>query len=337
MRRPVRSKCEMCDSDVTRRHFLQQIGSAAAAVGTLSLGVPFAGAYAAPSRSSQAETAAQKLYETLSPTQRAQICLPFDHPLRLKINANWAVTQPAIHESFYNKEQQALIAEVFKGITSEQGHARFLEQMEYDDGGFDRYHVALFGEPQSGNFEWMLTGRHATLRADGDCIAGAAFGGPIVYGHGEETAKDNIFYYQTQQANEVFKALDANQARKALLTKAPAETQVQLQGEQGRFNGLPVAEMSADQQALLSGVIRTLLAPYRDEDVQEAMSCIDAAGGMPSLAMAFYQQEDLNNDREWDIWRIEGPTFVCHFRGAPHVHAYLNIGTQKLSKSHKTS
>jgi hypothetical protein len=27
----------------------------------------------------------------------------------------------------------------------------------------------------------------------------------------------------------------------------------------------------------------------------------------------------------WDIWRIEGPAFVCHFRGAPHVHAYLHV------------
>jgi hypothetical protein len=28
----------------------------------------------------------------------------------------------------------------------------------------------------------------------------------------------------------------------------------------------------------------------------------------------------------WDMWRIEGPSFVWHFRGAPHVHAYINIG-----------
>ena len=27
----------------------------------------------------------------------------------------------------------------------------------------------------------------------------------------------------------------------------------------------------------------------------------------------------------WDIWRLEGPNFVWHFRGAPHVHAYVNI------------
>jgi len=41
--------------------------------------------------------------------------------------------------------------------------------------------------------------------------------------------------------------------------------------------------------------------------------------------MAFYQQDDLDNDKVWDIWRVEGPSFVWHFRGAPHVHSYINI------------
>ena len=41
--------------------------------------------------------------------------------------------------------------------------------------------------------------------------------------------------------------------------------------------------------------------------------------------MAFYSNEDVGSDKEWDIWRLEGPNFVWHFRGAPHVHAYVNI------------
>ncbi len=45
--------------------------------------------------------------------------------------------------------------------------------------------------------------------------------------------------------------------------------------------------------------------------------------------MAFYQDDDLNNDKQWDIWRVEGPAFVWHFRGAPHVHAYVNIAIAK--------
>ena len=44
--------------------------------------------------------------------------------------------------------------------------------------------MAVFGEPGTDKpFEWVLTGRHDTLRADGNSVEGAAFGGPIFYGH----------------------------------------------------------------------------------------------------------------------------------------------------------
>ena len=58
--------------------------------------------------------------------------------------------------------------------------------MEEDDGGLDYYSVAVFGNPEEGKFEFELTGRHLTIRADGNSVDKAAFGGPIVYGHGDE-------------------------------------------------------------------------------------------------------------------------------------------------------
>ena len=71
--------------------------------------------------------------------------------------------------------------------------------------------------------------------------------------------------------------------------------------------------------------MRVILAPYREADVDEAMEVMKAGGGLDKLHMAFYQSGDLGDDHEWDIWRLEGPTFVWHFRGAPHVHAYVNV------------
>jgi hypothetical protein len=59
------------------------------------------------------------------------------------------------------------------------------------------------------------------------------------------------------------------------------------------------------------------------------MEILKASGGVESLHMAYYKQDDLKTDNVWDIWRIEGPSFVWHFRGAPHVHAYINIGGVK--------
>lgn len=321
------SSCPDCES-FDRRSFLKTAGAATLAGVAMPMFVGQAGLFAAPTAKSSAETAVGRFYASLSADQKKTLCFPFEHELRQRINANWHVTKPKIGSDFFNKDQQTIISEIVKGVTSEEGYARLKKQMNEDAGGLDEFSVAMFGEP-GGAFEWELTGRHLTLRADGNSVDKAAFGGPIIYGHGEETPKDNIYHYQTKQVNEVFKALDAKQSEKALVAKAPAEAAVTLQGEKGTFPGIAVSELSADQKQLVTKTVQMLLAPYRPEDVDEAMEIVKAAGGLDKLHMAFYQQGDLGNDKVWDIWRVEGPSFVWHFRGAPHVHAYINIGMAK--------
>lgn len=308
--------------NVDRRHFLK--ASALAAASSAFWTLP--GAYAAPTSKSAAETAVGEFYGTLSADQKQTICFGVNDPLRQRINANWHVTKPTIASDFYTAKQRQIVDEIVKNLTSKDGYERLKKQVEFDAGGIGDYSIAVFGEPGSSVFEWELTGRHLTLRADGNSVASAAFGGPIVYGHGEEDAKDNLFYYQTKQVNEVYKALDANQAKTALLSTAPNEAAVALQGESGKFPGLAVCEMSGDQKQLVEKTLQVLLAPYRQEDADEAMEIVKSAGGIDKLYMAFYQADDLDNDKMWDIWRVEGPSFVWHFRGAPHVHAYINIG-----------
>ncbi len=209
MAHSARITCSDCESGFTRRDFLRTAGGVAVVGAVSPLLIPSAGLYAAPSAQSAAETAVGRFYTSLSESQRAKICFPFGHELRQKINANWHVTEPTIGDDFYSDQQRALITEIVKGVTSEDGYGRLLEQMEYDDGGINFYSTAIFGTPGQGPSEWELTGRHLTLRADGNTVDKAAFGGPIVYGHGEEDPKDNLFHYQTRAANEVFKALDA--------------------------------------------------------------------------------------------------------------------------------
>ncbi len=323
-------KCSDCDQ-LDRRSFLKAAAGATVAGVAMPMLVGQPALFAAPSKTSAAEGAAGRLYASMSADQKKQICFAFNHELRNKINANWHITKPSVGDDFYSKDQKALINEIVKNVTSADGYERLKKQMEFDSGGIDEYSIAMFGEPGSGAFEWELTGRHLTLRADGDSGDKAAFGGPIVYGHGEEDPKQNLFYYQTQQVNEVFKALDAKQAEQALVAKAPKEDAVKLQGEKGTFPGIAVGQLSADQKQLVNKTLQVLLAPYRQEDVDEAMEIVKNSGGTDKLHMAFYQQGDLGNDKTWDIWRVEGPSFVWHFRGAPHVHAYINIGMVKQS------
>jgi hypothetical protein len=291
-------------------------------------GIPRALSAAPASSKSGDETAVKRFYDSLTEAQRKVICFPFDHPLRKRINANWPITEPEIGD-YFNTEQQAIIDQIFRSVVSPEGYDRFKKQMEDDAGGFDKYHVAVFGTPGSGSFEWEMTGRHLTIRADGDSVSGAAFGGPIVYGHGvgdgHKGLPGNVFYYQTQKANEVFKALDGKQRDKALIAKAPKESEVALQGPGGKFSGIAIGDLSNDQKALVESVMKVILAPYREDDVNEAIALVKEGGGLDALRMSFYQTDDLGDDHEWDIWRLEGPTFVWHFRGAPHVHAYVNV------------
>jgi Protein of unknown function (DUF3500) len=327
--------CPECGEEVgglTRRDFLKGVSATAAAA--CAGAVPAVAAPRAPLGVPKPapETLVKRLYESLRPEQQKVVCLPWDHAARTRINANWAITKPTIAE-FFTGEQQDLIRAIFRGVTSEEGYQRFLKQMGEDYGGFDRYHVAIFGKPGDGDkFQWVMTGRHLTIRCDGAFEDGKAFGGPMIYGHGtgdsEKGMPGNVFYYQTLRANEVFAMLDGKQRAKALLPKAPPEAEVQLRGRGAPLPGIPVAELSADQKKLAREVMGVLLAPYREADVKEALGCLEAGGGFDGVHLAFYKDHDIGSDQIWDIWRLEGPTFVWHFRGAPHVHTYVNIASQ---------
>ncbi len=276
-----------------------------------------------------AETTVGELYESLSPQQKGTICFELGHQLQSKVNPNWHITKPRLENRFYTKAQRELVVRIIRGVASEDGFKRFEQQMKDDAGGLGAYAMAIFGKPGAGNFQWVLTGRHLTLRADGNTTKNVAFGGPIVYGHSAGKPERNLFHYQTKKANEVFESLDEKHRQQALLKKAPKESEVPLQGEAGQFPGVSVGDLSSDQKELVEQTIKIGLAPYREADVDEVLQVLKKGGGLDKLGMAFYQQGDLNDDKVWDIWRVEGPSFVWHFRGAPHVHTYVNVGTKQ--------
>ena len=86
-----------------------------------------------------------------------------------------------------------------------------------------------------------------------------------------------------------------------------------------------------DSWGLASGMLydayqaqQDLLAPFRKADADEAMKLIDDAG-YDNLHLTFYKNMDIGNDGVWDVWQIEGPSMLWYFRGAPHVHAFVNV------------
>jgi hypothetical protein len=336
--------CPVCQEEeisLDRRDFLRTVGvtAAGAAAGTVPLWAT-ARAPAAATPRSPAETAVKALYDTLTDVQQKTICFDWNYQdparglLRTRVSNNWQITKPHVRSEFYTKQQQIIIHDIFKGIVNPDWYARFLKQLRDDTGGKqwgEEQSIAIFGQPGKALFEFVMTGRHMTIRADGHSEAHVAFGGPIFYGHAASGFNEkpghpgNIFWEQGRRANLVYQMLDGKQRKEALVDNRPDEAAVGFRGARGQFPGIPVAELSADQKSELQKVLLSLVEPYRKEDQEEALACLSRQGGLDKCSLAFYKDGDIGNDGEWDNWRIEGPSFVWYFRGEPHVHVWVNV------------
>lgn len=324
--------CEGFDSyPFTRREFVKTVGITAAASAASLPGLALAGG---AKKQPASETKAAQLYGSLNEEQKKMVAFGFDDPLRQKVNNNWFITKARVGTHF-SKEQQALIHEIFMGLHSEEYAEKVLDQVAHDNrsDGLAKCSIALFGEPGSGKFEFVLTARHVTRRCDGDAVAGAAFGGPIFYGHAAAGFNEppdhpgNAYWYQAKRANELFGALDGKQRKLALRDDPRAERAtetVKLSGKSTGLPGIPISELTVDQKELARKVMADVLAPFRKIDAEESMKLIDA-NGFDNLHMAFYKNADLGNDGVWDVWQLEGPAMVWFFRGAPHVHTWVHI------------
>ena len=295
------------------------------------------GRAAAKSVSPPSETLATTLYKSLSQPLREAICFPFDDPLRLKVENNWNITSARIGTAF-SPDQQEMIRQIFLGLHSPDYADAVMRQVIDDSGqaGFGDSSIAFFGTPGSGKFEFVLTGRHCTRRCDGDSVEGAAFGGPIFYGHapgGNFTEKadhaGSAYWYQARQANRVFDMLDGRQRKLALVDidrgERGTET-VRLTGKTTGLPGIPMTELSSDQKREVRKTLAVVLAPFRKADADEALKLVEASG-FDHLHIAFYnyQNADVGRDGVWDVWQIEGPAMVWYFRGEPHVHTWVHI------------
>jgi hypothetical protein len=334
--------CPDCETPssrgLDRRGFLSSL-TAVAATGAFG-GNPLFGSRA-PTPKSTAETAVKALYDTLTAGQKKTICFGWDHMdaerglLRTHVSNFWAITKPFLTDTFYTKDQQALLFDIFKGVFNPDWHERFLKQLKDDHDGKPwgaGLSCAIFGKPGTDQFEFVMTGRHMTIRADGNSTAHVALGGPIFHGHAPSGYNekvhhpDNIFWHQAVQANKVYTILSGKQQELALVEmRSKKEYAVAFQGSAGKLTGLPCSELSKDQKDGVQKVLMSLIEPYRKEDQEEVLACLKKQGGLEKCTLTFYKDGDIGKDGEWDNWRLEGPAFVWYFRGEPHVHIWINV------------
>ncbi len=129
-----------------------------------------------------------------------------------------------------------MIRAIFEGLYNPDWISKIDKQLQDDAGGYGKQQsIAIFGKPGSDKFEFVMTGRHLTIRCDGNSTDRVAFGGPIFYGHAASGFNEpadhpgNIFWPQALEANKVFEMLDGKQRQRALVAKVPREQDVAFQ------------------------------------------------------------------------------------------------------------
>ena len=336
--------CPECDDGrdhrgtPSRRDFIRTLGGGTVALlagGVLSTRLLAADPTAA-NRKRPAEELIRELHASLSQSLRAELVYPWDHqsdgaPTRLG-TFNQAVFNKRI-DDLYTPAQRDLVERVVRAIMADDdAFERLSRNNTWDSSGsFGGCGAVLFGDPEGQDqFSCVFAGHHLTLRCDGNSQPGAAFGGPLYYGHSANGYSDNnVSLYQTQQVHKVFDALDPEQRKAALAPTNPGDghSAIRFRSADQQRPGIAYAELASDQQALVEDVMRVLIGPFRKEDGDEVMELIRANGGMEKIHLAFYRDGELASRQRWDVWRLEGPGFVWNFRVLPHVHCFVNIAT----------
>ena len=325
-----------------RRHFLK---TTTAAAGIATGSAVYSCADEKPQKKETAESIVKLLYENLSTEQKKQVCFDWNYQdekrglLRTRVANNWQITKPVINSQFYTQDQRKMVRDIFEAIISPGWVPKIDKQLKDDAGGFGKSQsIAIFGKPGGDKFEMVMTGRHMTLRVDGNSQEHMAFGGPIFYGHAakdfyeDHRHRGNVFWEQAIAANKVYQMLDGKQQKMAEVAKFPWEGDVGFKGKDGKFTGIPVTELSKDQKGELQKVLKKLIEPYRQSDQNEVIACLKKQGGLDACHLSYYTDHDMGKDKVWDNWRLEGPSFVWNFRGDPHVHVWVNVADSPSPK-----
>ena len=130
--------------------------------------------------------------------------------LRTRVSNNWLISAYRVTSKFYTGDHQELIEAIFCSLSHPEWKPMIRKQLQADAGGYGRGQcISLFGCPDDGKSELVMTGRHLTIRCVGNSTPNVDFGGPIFSGQaagGFDEAPDhpgNVFWSQAVQANEV--------------------------------------------------------------------------------------------------------------------------------------
>ncbi len=229
----TRHALDLSPAGIVRRNFLK--GSALAAAATTCAPLTLR----ASENSSTPESLVKVLYDKLSEQQRSAVCFDWDYVdngqeskrglLRTRVANNWNITKQSVNSDFYTPEQRDIVRKIFEGILDRNGCPSSTSNWKTICGGFGQdQSFAIFGKPGDGKFEFVYTGRHMTLRCDGNSAEGVAL---VVRSFGHKPNRHdedadhsgNVFWTQALQANKVYGMLDGKQRKLVEVSRTPRE------------------------------------------------------------------------------------------------------------------
>lgn len=325
-----------------RRAFLVGAGAGAGLLIARGLGVSPLAAREANAASYEATLRALAL--SFTPRQRELLVFPADHPTRQIANTIAVIERPHLG-TLLSPAQLALARSLCLGLLSERGRADFAGTFAVE-GRFEGCVLALYGEPETGRAQTALMGGHVFVRGGGESAEGAAFGGAIAYGHqignGRWRVEGNSFAPHGDAANQLFASLSPAERERAIVPEPPHELLLQAQRAGAPFPGVRTSSLSEAAQEQAARLLEVVFAGYPQAERERAFASIDSNGGPGALHVAFYASHGFYPDMQawgplarderarrgdpyWQVWRIEGPGTIVHFKGHPHVHAYIQV------------
>ena len=291
----------------------------------------------APPRSTKldhVDEIARRIVESLPESAKARACVAYDHPVRQCHNRGLGMGGLSVNAISLDWETRCALTDLMHAGLSEVGRSRIPKQDATNWAGVNLMQLLVCGDPGMGPYQVVLSGLHLNLRLGGASPEGAAFGGPQVYGdqHGNERVglPNNIYRYQMLAAHRLIDTLTPAERAAVRQPFAPSQVNIGVQGRAGRFEGVPVADLAAPKRAIARDVVAGILDTYADEDAAYAWQCLERNGGVDALRFADYDRDfggysRSAGDAPSQVFRFEGPAAVFHFRGEPHVHAFLNV------------
>jgi hypothetical protein len=311
------------------RRTLLKIGTGLGALGGLGFLVGERVLPPRPSRTlASVDELARRLYVGMEDEQRAACCVEYDHPLRQYHNRGvWGGGRGVF--AGFDREQRQILCDLLHAGLSARGRERV--PLEYFTRWFGVHGMRLLvcGDPTAPPYQVILTGAHLNLRLGGTSREGVAFGGPLVYGdqRGDRIAglPGNLYREQFLLAERLLASMDPGARRAATVSEAPIQTEIEPRGPDGPFPGIALRDLAADERALASELVDSILSTWPPADVTYAQECLRANGGHEALFFSTYERGIDGPIPTGQVFRLEGPAAVLYFRGHPHVHAFVHV------------